>query len=106
MDPRRVEQNPFYVLGLRPDATRARIEHQGQMLLQMLELGSFEDAAHYMTPLGERVRTPELVRQAVHELRDGERRLRHEFWAMLVPVPLPLPPPHDSWQDAPERFGW
>ena len=39
------------------------------------------EAAHYATPLGRRPRTAELVRAAVSELRDPERRLVHEFWA-------------------------
>ena len=54
----------------------------------MLEL-KLRPAMVYMTPLGERERTPDLVRQALSELRDPDRRLAHEIWASLPPKPLP-----------------
>lgn len=73
-------ENPFLVLDLTIAAGPAEIERQGQKLLAMLAAGLTE-AAHYATPLGRRPRTAELVRTAVAELRDPERRLVHEFWA-------------------------
>jgi hypothetical protein len=77
---RRHLENPFLVLALPPEASTAEIERQGQKLLAMLaaDLG---EAVRYGTPLGERARTPELVRSAMAELRDPERRLGHEWWA-------------------------
>ena len=38
-------------------------------------------AKTYPTPLGRRPRTAELVRAAMAELREPERRLVHEWWA-------------------------
>jgi hypothetical protein len=72
--------NPFLVLGLPPSASAAEAERQGQKLLAMLAAGLAEARA-YATPLGTRERTPELVRCAVADLRDPERRLAHEWWA-------------------------
>lgn len=87
----RIGENPFYVLGVPPACTRAEAERAGQKLLAMLELG-LGQAAAYGTPLGPRTRTPELVRWALAELREPERRLRHELWAQLDPnTPLPEP---------------
>lgn len=81
MDARRFEQNPFYVLGLPTTCTRADVERQGRKLLATLELGLSRDAA-YDTPLGPRMRTPELVRAAMAQLRDPGQRRQHELWTM------------------------
>jgi hypothetical protein len=86
----RLEENPFYVLGLPPDCARAEMEREGQKLLGMLELG-LSAAAEYAHPLGRARRTPELVRQAMAELRDPVRRLAHELWAQLPAAPSPAP---------------
>jgi curved DNA-binding protein CbpA len=83
-----VAENPFYVLGLPATATRAEIERQGQKLLGMLDL-NLRPATVYTSPLGEHERTPDLVRQALSELRDPDRRLAHEVWASLPARPLP-----------------
>jgi|GEM_PF-669737 len=82
----RLVSNPFYVLGLRPDCARAEVEREGQKLIAMLEL-ELETAASYRSPLGAHPRTPELVREAMAELRDPNRRLLHELWATLDPAP-------------------
>jgi hypothetical protein len=84
----RIRDNPFYVLGLRPDATRQAIERQGTKLLGMLEL-KLKSAAAYPTPVGRAVRTEEKVRSAMAELRDPARRLEHEIWARLDPEAAP-----------------
>lgn len=90
-DPRkRIVDNPFYVLGLPPECSRAEIEREGQKLLGMLELG-LSAARLYRTPLGSVARTPEKVREAMAELRDPDRRLMHEAWARLQPA-TPLTP--------------
>jgi len=81
----RIRDNPFFVLELRPDATRSEIERQGAKLLGMLEL-SLKSVATYPTPLGPSERTSDKVRQAMAELRDPERRLGHELWARLSPA--------------------
>jgi curved DNA-binding protein CbpA len=112
----KVRDNPFYVLGLRPDATRAEIERQGQKLLGMLEL-SLQSAARYATPVGPAERTADKVRRAMAELRDPERRLEHEMWAGLdagatattddddggAPVPARADAP---WPGALSELGW
>lgn len=80
----RLAHNPFYVLELRPDCSRAEVERAGQKLIGMLELEL--SAAHsYRSPLGQHRRSPELVRMAMAELRDPNRRLLHELWATLEP---------------------
>ena len=100
MSPReRIERNPFYVLGLRPGATRAAIEEEAQKLLAMLELG-LAGAAVYATPLGPRPRTPDEVRLAVAELRDPARRAAHEVWARLEPGSASAAPAAEGWADA------
>ena len=82
----RLAHNPFYVLELRPDCTRAEVERQGQKLLGMLEL-ELSAASEYTSPLGRHRRSPEQVRAAMAELRDPNRRLVHELWATLPPEP-------------------
>ena len=78
--------NPFFVLELAPECSRAEIERQGQKLLGMLEL-ELRAAAFYASPLGPQQRTPERVRAAMAELRDPNRRLLHELWAKVQPTP-------------------
>jgi hypothetical protein len=82
--------NPFFVLGLAPDASRIEVEREAQKLLGMLELG-FADALHYATPLGPQPRTPETVRAAVAAIRDPYRRLVAEVWARNAPSPAAAP---------------
>lgn len=92
---RRLADNPFYVLGLRPACSRLDVEREGQKLLGMLELG-LKAAATYMTPLGPQPRSADKVRTAMAELRAPDKRLLHEFWAVLPPAPEPpKPPPHE-----------
>jgi len=81
--------NPFFVLGVTPEQSRAEIEREGAKLLGMLELG-LRSATTYETPTGTGTRTPEAVRAALAELRDPERRLLHELWAS-APPPTPKP---------------
>lgn len=85
---RRLADNPFHVLGLRPDCGRADVEREGHKLLAMLEL-DLSAARTYASPLGTHARSPEQVREAMAELRDPERRLLHELWAGL---PAPASP--------------
>ncbi len=75
-----LENNPFFILGLEPTATRHQVERQGQKLLAMLEVG-FTEIENYQTPLGPRKRTREAVRQAMATLRDPDKRLLAELWA-------------------------
>jgi len=109
---RRIIENPFLVLGLRPEATRMEIEREAQKLLGMLELG-LAPAATYDTPLGPRPRTSELVRAAAAALRDPERRLVAEVWARGLSAPAPAAPPREDapvdaapWPEALQVLGW
>ncbi|MBL0218369.1 MAG: hypothetical protein IPQ07_31360 [Myxococcales bacterium] len=88
----KLEDNPFFVLGIATDASRIEIEREAQKLLGMLELG-FVDAQTYETPVGPRARTAELVRAAVAALRDPYRRLVAELWARHAPPARPAEPP-------------
>lgn len=72
--------NPFLVLSIPPDAGIEQIERQGQKILMMLSAGVSESVS-YETPLGTRSLSEELVREALAELRDPDRRLIHEWWA-------------------------
>ncbi|MBV8758755.1 MAG: hypothetical protein JO257_15820 [Deltaproteobacteria bacterium] len=100
-------ENPFFVLGLSPDASRIEIEREAQKLLGMLELG-FEAALTYTTPLGSRERTPEAVRAAVAALRDPYQRLLAELWARHAPASLDEapPPPAAASSGLRKRLGW
>ena len=80
----RLDENPFFVLGVSCDATRVEIEREAQKLLGMLELG-FAETAHYATPLGPHPRSAEAVRAAVAALRDPYQRLVAELWARHAP---------------------
>ena len=110
----KIRENPFYILCLRPEATRAEIEREGQKLLGMLELG-LSSAARYTTPVGTAERSADGVRRAMAELRDPERRLLHELWARLPPVAAapaeladetPRPKADAPWKGAMAALGW
>lgn len=81
----KIADNPFFVLGISPDASRIEIEREAQKLLGMLEL-EFAASQTYSTPLGPRPRTPEAVRAAVAALRDPYQRLVAELWARHAPA--------------------
>ena len=106
----RIADNPFYILGLAPDCTRMEFEREGHKLLSMLEL-RLSAARTYSTPFGSIERTPELVREAMAELRDPQKRLGHELWARLGAA---TPTTHRDesrtagkpWTDALAVLGW
>lgn len=100
----RLTDNPFHVLGLTPLCTRPDVEREGQKLLGMLELG-LHQARAYPTPLGERERTAELIRWAMAELRDPEKRLQHELWAQLD-AETRLPPGTATTENTRGPAGW
>ena len=96
MSATRIVDNPFFVLGLSPDASRIELEREAQKLLGMLELG-FAGAQTYATPLGPRPRTAEMVRAAVATLRDPYTRLVAELWARHAPrLRETAPPTNDA----------
>lgn len=105
----KIVDNPFFVLGISPDASRIEIEREAQKLLGMLELG-FAAAQQYATPLGLRTRTPEQVRAAVAALRDPYQRLVAELWARHAP-PAKVTEPEAVGEDVPaprlrRALGW
>ena len=98
-----IADNPFYVLGVAPDASRIEIEREAQKLLGMLELG-FVEVQTYDTPLGAQPRTAEAVRAAVATLRDPYRRLVAELWARHAPPSVAAAAPEPA-AAAPAREG-
>jgi hypothetical protein len=104
----KIAENPFFVLGLSPDASRIEIEREAQKLLGMLELG-FAGALTYSTPLGTRPRTPEAVRAAVAALRDPYQRLVAELWARHAPAQIRETAPENDTPATPSlrrALGW
>lgn len=105
----RIAENPFYVLGVSPTASRTELEREGNKLLSMLQLG-LKESSVYRSPVGEQARTEEAVRAAMAELRDPKRRLVHELLASL-PISVTVPKPVESpdavkWPRAPAVFGY
>ena len=104
----KILENPFFVLGVSPDASRIEIEREAQKLLGMLEL-SFAAAQTYTTPLGDRPRTPEAVRAAVAALRDPYQRLVAELWARHAPARVRVAEATNDVPVAPQtrrKLGW
>jgi hypothetical protein len=105
----KIAENPFFVLGVSPDASRIEIEREAQKLLGMLELG-FAEAQMYATPAGPQPRTSELVRAAVATLRDPYKRLVAELWARHAPPPVADVEPEPSAEPPPvglrRALGW
>ena len=109
----KLAENPFFVIGVAPGASRIEIEREGQKLLGMIELG-FAEALTYATPLGPRPRDGEAVRAALAALRDPARRLVAELWALHAPpnaaaAPAVAPPvdaAHPGLPQARARLGW
>jgi hypothetical protein len=102
----KIADNPFFVLGLSPDASRIEIEREAQKLLGMLEL-DFAAVRTYTTPIGDRPRTPEAVRAAVAVLRDPYQRLVAELWARHAPSETRVvEADEDTGWSPPLHLGW
>jgi hypothetical protein len=107
----RWRDNPFFVLGLSPECSRADVERTGQKLLALLAVESTA-AKRAKTPFGDVERTADTVRAAMAELRDPERRFLHEAWAR-VPVDAAVAAPSRRrseatapWPGAMRAIGW
>jgi hypothetical protein len=100
-------RNPFFVLGVSPEATRMEIERAGQRLLGLLALGS-ATAARYDTPLGPATRDADAVREALAALRDPGQRVVCELLAELA-SPLRVQDggaQAGAWHGAERAIGW
>lgn len=99
--------NPFFVLEVQTNASRADVERAGQRLLAQLSIGA-QGAADYATPLGKCVRDADMVRQALVALRDPAQRLVYELWANIAPSNAPQREPNlmPKWEHAESGLGW
>lgn len=99
--------NPFFVLEVKTDATRADVERAGQRLLAQLSIGA-QGATDYATPLGKCKRDADMVRQALVALRDPAQRLAHELWANIAPLNKSERAPNltAKWEHAESGLGW
>ena len=99
--------NPFFVLGVSTQASRAEVERAGQKLLGLLALGS-ASARHYDTPFGPATRDADSVRQALATLRDPNERVVHELLANIAPgaAGKHTDQPGAAWKGAERALGW
>jgi hypothetical protein len=99
--------NPFYVLEVGTDVSRADAERAGQKLLALLAVGR-ANVEQYQTPFGPATRDADQVRQALAALRDPNARVLHELWANIaqnggnVRSETPL----EGWEAADHAIGW
>ena len=101
--------NPFFVLELKADASRADVERAGQRLLGLLAIGA-QGADEYQTPFGAGRRDADTVRQALGRLRDPLQRARFELWANVAPLAFAAPEASESltgpWEAGATALGW
>jgi hypothetical protein len=99
--------NPFFVLALEADASRADVERAAQRLLGLLAIGA-HGADEYATPFGPGRRDADSVRQALGRLRDPLQRATCELWANVPP--LAAPETSESltaeWEAGARALGW
>jgi hypothetical protein len=99
--------NPFFVLELKTDATRADVERAGQRLLAKFGIDS-AGIAEYDTPFGKGVRDADMVRQSLAALRDPVQRVTHELWANISALRAPESETNHGpiWEHAERAMGW
>lgn len=73
-------ENPFWVIGVSPDATPGEIEREGRKVLALIEVGAARGLV-FEGPGGPTRRDATMVREAIAALRDPLRRAR---WATLA----------------------
>lgn len=102
---RRLSQNPFYVLGVTPQARPSAVEAEAEALLS--SLASDPASRIYPTPIGPRCRDAALVRKALASVTNPDARILHEIWAVLAPTwsepPRNIP---NGYPHAMGVFGW
>lgn len=102
---RRLSRNPFYVLGVGPQAPPSTVEAEAHALLETLARDP--ESRVYPTPIGPRRRDPTLVREAFSAVIDPDVRVLHEVWAVLPPTwSEPDPDPSSAAPDVMGIFGW
>jgi hypothetical protein len=99
--------NPFFVLEISTEASRAEVERAGQKLLALLAVGRTA-AEHYQTPFGPATRDADKVRQALAALRDPNERVLHELWANIAPGRAGNEGENvaERWETAASAVGW
>jgi hypothetical protein len=99
--------NPFFVLEVPTQASRAEIERAGQRLLALLALGSV-NAENYQTPLGPGRRDADNVRQALATLREPNARMLNELWANIARTHGDQPAGNAprAWEGCERLLGW
>jgi hypothetical protein len=99
--------NPFFVLEVPTQASRAEIERAGQKLLALLALGSVS-AESYQTPLGPGKRDADDVRQALATLREPNARVLNELWANIADTCDDQTAGHaaKAWEGCERLLGW
>ena len=99
--------NPFFVLELKPDASRLEVERAAQRLLGLLAVGALH-ADEYATPFGPARRDADTVRQALGRLRDPLQRVRCELWANVPPLSAPETTESltGAWEAGAHALGW
>src|SRR3981189_1335344 len=99
--------NPFLVLGVSTQASRAEVERAGQKLLGLLALGS-ASAGYYDTPFGLAIRDADSVRQARAAVRAPVERVIHELWADISQGAKETRKenPRGAWKAAEQAIGW
>lgn len=105
--------NPFFVLELKANASRADVERAAQRLLGLLAIGA-HGAGEYPTPFGPARRDADTIRQALGRLRDPLHRVTCELWASVATVNVAsgaesdtaAPPLPTAWEDGARSLGW
>jgi hypothetical protein len=99
--------NPFFVLELKADASRADVERAAQRLLGLLAIGA-QGADEYQTPFGPARRDADSVRQALGRLRDPLQRVGYELWANIRPLTVPETTESltGAWEAGARALGW
>jgi hypothetical protein len=98
--------NPFFVLEVSTQASRAEVERAGQRLIGLLAVGS-ATASRYDTPLGPATRDADAVRQALATLRDPDERAIQELWAQVAVAASGLAEHRaEPWTEAKRAIGW
>lgn len=103
----RWRRNPFFVLALPAQATRAEFERAGQKFLALLQIGA-AGSGQYQALGGTMTRDADAVRQALAQLREPGERVVHELWASVAADAIPgeAHPVDAGWPEAERALDW